>query len=286
MWTSSVKNIAPSNRFFRVECAKAPRKGAFVVFGVLFFWHTWLLAASDCPLDRADETAKVLRVYDGDTLELQDGRKIRFIAVNTPELARPHDNQVAEPFSDEALKAVLKLLPAHSTVQLRFETRKTDRYQRILAHVFTDKGVNVESELLKAGLAAQVAFPPNLWQAECYAQLQSAALASRKGMWNHARYQVTPLKSIARDVTGFFRVSVDVSVVMLVERDMFIVDTNGFGFRIDQEDLTYFKAVDFERWRNRTVIGQGWIYRAKNGLMMRIRHPLMIEVPSEASNNR
>jgi endonuclease YncB( thermonuclease family) len=287
VWTSSVKNTAPSSRFFRVAYTKALRKGAFVLFGTCLFWHANLFAANnDCGLDRADEKAKVLRVYDGDTIELADGRKIRFIAVNTPELARPLDNQRGEPLSDEAFAAVSKLLPKHTTVQLKFETKKTDRYDRLLAHVFTENGVNVESELLKSGLAAHIAFPPNLWQAECYARLQASALKARQGIWGHVRFQPTELNRLSADSRGFFRVTVNVATILSVDKDVFILDSNGLGFRIDQEDLTYFQNVDFGQWRNRAIIGQGWIYRAKNGLMMRIRHPLMLEVPIGATNNR
>lgn len=261
--------------------------GAFVLFATSLLWHTSLFAASDdCRLDRADENAKVRRVYDGDTIELEDGRKIRFIAVNTPELARPLDNQRAEPFSEEAFAAVSKLLPLHATLQLRFEDNKTDRYERKLAHVFTANGINVQSELLKLGLAAHVAFPPNLWQAECYSRLQAAAQKARQGIWGHDRFQPIDLKRLAPASKGFYRVTVDVATVLSVDKDVFILNSDGIGFRIDKDDLTYFQNVDFAQWRNRAIIGQGWIYRAKNGLMMRIRHPLMLEVPIGATDNR
>ena len=61
------------------------------------------LAAVDCPADRIDEYVEVADVHDGDTVRLVDGRKLRLIGFNTPELAR--DESPAEPLATEARQA-------------------------------------------------------------------------------------------------------------------------------------------------------------------------------------
>jgi endonuclease YncB( thermonuclease family) len=42
------------------------------------------------------ETATVAKVVDGDTIELSDGRKVRYIGINTPERDQPYYQEAAE----------------------------------------------------------------------------------------------------------------------------------------------------------------------------------------------
>lgn len=46
------------------------------------------VAQADCPRLPGGFSARVEHVYDGDTVRLADGRKVRLIGVNTPELGR------------------------------------------------------------------------------------------------------------------------------------------------------------------------------------------------------
>lgn len=48
----------------------------------------------------AGEWVKVKRVNDGDTVQLSDGRFVRYIGINTPEIN--HERNTAEPFGFEA----------------------------------------------------------------------------------------------------------------------------------------------------------------------------------------
>ena len=48
----------------------------------------------------AGEWVTVKRVNDGDTLQLADGRLVRYIGVNAPEIN--HEHNTAEPFGFEA----------------------------------------------------------------------------------------------------------------------------------------------------------------------------------------
>ena len=49
----------------------------------------------------ADEWVRVKWVVDGDTVVLQDGRHVRYIGIDTPEI--DHKNQRAEPLGYEAM---------------------------------------------------------------------------------------------------------------------------------------------------------------------------------------
>ena len=69
---------------------------------LLFSFTVWSaqLAAQTCTTPPFDETVEVAKVTDGDTLRLRDGRSVRLIGINSPELA--HTDKPAEPLAEQA----------------------------------------------------------------------------------------------------------------------------------------------------------------------------------------
>ena len=129
---------------------------------------------------RAAEAATVVAsVYDGDTLTLRDGRRIRLIQIDTPEVGS------GECYSRAARTALVDLTPVGSTVVLEADPTldKVDRYGRLLRYVRRN-GVNVNIELVRRGAAA-----PYFYRGERgkYAGRLNAAVASatasKRGLW-------------------------------------------------------------------------------------------------------
>ena len=112
-----------------------PRPGRYakaLLWGAFFVWAvgTSPARATTCALDHADETVRVERVFDGDTVRLADGRHLRFIGLDTPEVA--HDRRPAEPYADEAARAVQQLIAAGDhRLRLRHDAEAQDRYGRL-----------------------------------------------------------------------------------------------------------------------------------------------------------
>ena len=100
-----------------------------VLLVVPFFYAIFVSphAYANCATEYYDESVQIHKVHDGDTLKLTDGRKIRIIAINTPELAR--DDQTAEPYADKATQSLKQLLSGRH-IKLRYGTEKHDRYGR------------------------------------------------------------------------------------------------------------------------------------------------------------
>jgi endonuclease YncB( thermonuclease family) len=66
----------------------------------------------------AREAVKVVRVVDGDTVLLEHGVRVRFLGVNTPEIA--HDDQPEEPLGQEAKEFTRRFLKGKSiTLRIR-----------------------------------------------------------------------------------------------------------------------------------------------------------------------
>ncbi|MEW5249476.1 thermonuclease family protein [Microbulbifer discodermiae] len=139
-----------------------------------------LPVAVDCVFAPADELVALREVRDGDTLILQDGRRVRLIGVNTPELARA--DAPAQPLAQEAKRFSERFL-GNGGLELVFDQERYDRYGRLLAHVYNHRGESLESALLSAGLAFHIAIAPNLTLAECLSQREQRARQRALGVW-------------------------------------------------------------------------------------------------------
>ena len=75
---------------------------------------------------------RVKWVNDGDTIVLTNGQRVRYIGINTPEIA--HKDQPAEPYGYAAKKYHIKLV-YRKQVRLEYDRNRKDRYGRLLAYV-------------------------------------------------------------------------------------------------------------------------------------------------------
>lgn len=99
-----------------------------------------------------EEKAVCTKVVDGDTIYLDNGEKIRFVGVNTPE--RGVEGYIAS-------KNFVQKLCLNKEVGIDVDNSKhNDRYGRTLGVVIVD-GKNVNEMLLKEGLAEIMYMPPS-----------------------------------------------------------------------------------------------------------------------------
>jgi len=102
----------------------------------------------------ATEWVSVKWVDDGDTILLTDGRRVRYIGINAPEVAHAKYGQSAEPFGKKAFEAN-KALVYGKKVRLEFDREAKDHYGRLLAYVYLEDGRCVNFELINAGWAGR-----------------------------------------------------------------------------------------------------------------------------------
>ncbi len=121
----------------------------------------------------------VVKVIDGDTIELSSGEKVRYIGVDTPELHHPQKS--VEYFAREAYEANRRLVEGKK-VRLEFDVQKQDRYGRLLAYVYVD-GIMVNEWLVANGYARVATFPPNVKYAERFLELEREARRLELGLW-------------------------------------------------------------------------------------------------------
>jgi len=135
--------------------------GLFIGYGV---WH------ADNSLY---EQALVIRVIDGDTVELADGRRVRYLGIDTPESGE---------YYAENATARNKELVEGKTVELQVGKRDQDEYGRLLRYVYVD-GIFVNAELIAGGYAEAYIFDPDDRYSQVLVQLEQYAKMRERGLW-------------------------------------------------------------------------------------------------------
>jgi len=213
---------------------------------------------------------KVSKVYDGDSLMLEDGTKVRLVGLNTPELGR--DGGADEPLAKAARRLLQRMVElSGQRVRLQPGAEPKDRYGRLLAHVHSPGGHNLAERLVRTGLGAVLAIPPNLAHLACLQQAEAAARRDGKGIWQHWPLSVEQLD---RDSAGkFVVIRGEILDVRRSRRSLWLNLVGGLSLRIDRDDLERFEGLDPEGLAGTGIEARGWIKRSRRGMRIRIRHP-------------
>jgi micrococcal nuclease len=133
----------------------------------------------------ADGRASVVRVVDGDTVEVRiDGRDetVRLIGIDTPETVDPRSP--VECFGQEASDHTKALLPEGTEVRLVADVEARDRYDRLLAYVYRDDdGTFVNLALVEDGYASVLTYPPNVAHSSEFTAAAARARDEGRGLW-------------------------------------------------------------------------------------------------------
>lgn len=130
----------------------------------------------------------VRRIIDGDTVELSDGRLVRYIGVDAPESRRREGGQWVEdpePFAAAATEAN-RALVAGRRVRLEYDAQRLDRYGRTLAYVYVEDRM-VNEALLAHGYAELLTIPPNVRYAERFREAVAQARRAGRGLWEEKK---------------------------------------------------------------------------------------------------
>jgi len=132
--------------------------------------------------------AVVARVVDGDTVVLEDGRKVRYLNIDTPETKKPGTK--VQCFGLEASE-VNKKLTQGKTFILKSDKQLKDRYDRNLFFLFelgvdTHKIENsVNAQMVKLGMARASIYKPNDTFASTFYRLERQAKENNIGVWKN-----------------------------------------------------------------------------------------------------
>lgn len=156
----------------------------------------------------------VVKVYDGDTVGLSDGQKVRLIGIDTPE-EHDSDKLLADVRKSGQNVATIKAMgqKAHQftsrwvlgqTVRLEFDQQRRDKYGRLLAYLYMPfphpplsslpragyivnvdgkKWYFINATIIQAGYAKPMAIAPNDKHKAVFQSLYQQAQENHLGLW-------------------------------------------------------------------------------------------------------
>jgi micrococcal nuclease len=138
------------------------------------------------------ERAQVVRVVDGDTVELSDGRTVRLLGLDTPETHNPGMTG-PQPLGEVATRR-LRALVEGTSVDLEAERTDRDHYGRLLRHLWLGRTLVAEL-LLREGLGRAYIMPPDTRHAARLRAAEAEARAAKRGLWGLPRPTALPIFS-------------------------------------------------------------------------------------------
>lgn len=220
-------------------------------------------------VDPGEPYLGVEKVFDGDTIMLSNGEKIRLLGINTPEVAGRNKNAEA---GGEAAKAWLKTHLAHKKVKLERDVEKQDKYHRTLAHVFTTDKEHINLELVRQGLAAVAFFPPNLKYEEQLLEAQNQAERLGIGIWAYPEYARQAVETLnASNYKGWKRITGRVQKINSTHKYSYLQLSTQVWLRIDHQWLKLFPPL--ASYAGKNLEARGWVSKQKDRFVLTVRHP-------------
>lgn len=116
----------------------------------------------------------VIKVIDGDTIQLEDGQKVRYIGIDSPELKK-------DCFANEATFKNKELVEGKK-IELVKDVSEKDRYGRLLRYVYVN-GEFVNEILVREGYAKSAKYPPDIKFQKQLKEIENVAKEQQKGLW-------------------------------------------------------------------------------------------------------
>lgn len=169
--------------------------------------------------DRQTETVTVQRVIDGDTSQLRDGRDLRYLDIDAPEVGHPN--------GEEAKFANNRLVEG-KMVRLEFGRPRQGKYDRSLAYVFVDDTF-VNEALLRQGHAYLRPDAAGKYR-ERLCQAQEEALAAGVGIWERSpEWETIRIVSVHANAAGHDRQNLNDEFIVIENQSQRPVDFNGWS---------------------------------------------------------
>ncbi|WCN14918.1 thermonuclease family protein [Marinomonas mediterranea] len=262
------------------HCFLKKRQFILALFLCLFALESFGQTVTIEPLCRANGSVKlasVKRVVDGDTVYFQDGRMVRLVGVNTPEL--DHKHGLHEPFAMEATLYLKSLIGKE--VYWQSALNDHDRYGRKLYYLFDKDRISIASRLLSAGLGYRIAIPPNTKYQDCLIQSERKARNAHHGLWR-APHNWQPK-------AGFTKVSVTITSITRNRGGWWLETNQDLVINLPRLISELWSEQDVYSLKNKRIEARGWQHqrnsqskRFKSWVLI-VKHPNdLLDVSSDA----
>lgn len=131
-------------------------------------------------IPESEQVFKVVKVVDGDTITLSDGRTIRYIGIDTPETVDPR--KAVQCYGKEASDKNKELVEGKE-VRLEKDVSEYDKYKRTLRYIYIGD-IFVNDYLVRNGYAKSSSYPPDIKHQEQFREAEQEARENKRGMWS------------------------------------------------------------------------------------------------------
>jgi micrococcal nuclease len=219
-------------------------------------------------------------------VKLSNGKLLRYIGIDTPEVNIKKDNRFQyspQPYSLEA-KEYNRHLVEGKVVKVEFDLNKYDKYGRLLGYCFVED-IFVNAKLIEEGYAVLYTYPPNVKYADLFVNLQNQARDKKKGLW--ASYSLIEASEAHLYINQIRRVRG--KVLSTYESDKCVYLNFGRDYKSDftvvifKNSLSAFQSINInpvDSYRGKTVEVTGRI-KEYNGPEIIVNSPYEIEVVSD-----
>lgn len=234
---------------------------------------------------------KVKDVIDGDTIELLDGRMVRYIGVDAPRIKVQRGGEwmlAPQPFAQEA-RQFNEALVLNKPIRLEFDVTEKDQFGRVLAYCFVKteeneitKEVLVNEALLREGLAYVFFDQSNAVHLDDFFQAQHAAQHAQKNIWaaqsaispKEARYFINERKIVEGEVVAASETRRTVELLFHRRRKSYL------KIVIFKNSLAHFQRLNInpKTFYTRKKIRAFGLIRDYSGPEMEVVHPFQIEI--------
>ncbi|MBM6552051.1 thermonuclease family protein [Marinomonas ostreistagni] len=226
---------------------------------------------AQCLAEGELKLAKVKRVVDGDTVHLTDGRKVRLVGINTPELDHQHGQH--EAFAVAARERLVQMLkPDGNQLYWQPAQETEDHYGRKLYYLFTKDRASISSQLLSDGLGYRIAVPPNVKYQDCLAESEQKARQAQLGIWQ---------QPIAwQPQAGFAIVQSKITSVTHNRGGWWLETDQDLVLRIPTYAAFYWTEKELFYLQGKVIEARGWQYQRKRSaddryktFVLTVKHP-------------
>jgi len=116
----------------------------------------------------------VTKVIDGDTIEIETGERVRLICMDTPEKGGEGYKEVKDYLEDLIL---------YKKVKLEKDISETDKYDRLLRHIYLEDGTFVNELMVKEGYAIAYWYKPDITLCPIIQEAEDYAKEHELGIW-------------------------------------------------------------------------------------------------------
>lgn len=214
----------------------------------------------------------VVKVYDGDTIILKNGERVRLLGINTPEIESRHRSDET---GGQAAKQWLQDKLQNGQVYLEYDKQQRDKYQRLLAHCFLPDDEYLNKTILETGLASLSILPPNIRYSQTLILAQQKAEQAKRGIWSQVEYKPRKASSLSKgNSKGWHRLLATAHAIKQGRTYVRLTLAKNIDIRIPMANLDLFPAL--ESYLGKPLEIRGWVSRSKQHFSILISHPSAI----------